>query len=100
MIPLMPPAIILTQALARELGEDPDPLFAMDGKVSGDSQRTLRIPDDGDEYPLLPGLGSFPPRHIDEYASTLPAKWLSRGGLLLPMWQSQALWLNLDGKSR
>lgn len=23
-------------------------------------QRTLRIPDDGNEYPLPPGLGSFP----------------------------------------
>ena len=56
-------------------------------------QRTLRIPDDGKEYPLPPGLGSFPLRHIDDYAQRVPAGWLKRGGVLLPMWQSEALWL-------
>src|SRR5215471_10250335 len=57
-------------------------------------QRTLRIPDDGKEYPLPPGLGSFPLRHIDDCAQRVPAGWLKRGGVLLPMWQSEALWLN------
>jgi hypothetical protein len=56
-------------------------------------QRTLRIPDDGEDYPLPPGLGRFPLRHIDDYAGRLPATWLKRGGVLLPMWQSEALWL-------
>src|SRR5215831_15677229 len=59
-------------------------------------QRTLRIPDDGKDYPLPPGLGSFPLRHIDDYAAGMPAKWLSRGGVLLPMWQSEAMWLCFD----
>jgi len=57
-------------------------------------QRTLRIPDDGKNYPLPPGLGRFPLRHIDDYASRVPAGWLKRGGVLLPMWQTEALWLN------
>ena len=51
-------------------------------------QRTLRIPDDDKTYPLPPGLGSFPLRHVDDFASGLPDKWLSRGGVLLPMYQS------------
>ena len=59
-----------------------------------DFQRTLRIPDDGRDYPLPPGLGSFPLRHLDDYAAHIPAAWLKRGGVLLPMWQSEALWLN------
>jgi len=59
-----------------------------------DFQRTLRIPDDGKAYPLPPGLGSFPLRHIDDFARRVPAGWLQRGGVLLPMWQSEALWLN------
>ena len=59
-------------------------------------QRTLRIPDDGRDYPLPPGLGSFPLRHIDDHARRVPANWLMRGGVLLPMWQSEALWLNFD----
>src|SRR5512146_1710156 len=59
-------------------------------------ERTLRIPDDGRDYPLPPGLGPFPLRHIDDYASRVPASWLERGGILLPMWQSEALWLWFD----
>jgi hypothetical protein len=61
-----------------------------------DFQRTLRIPDDGRDYPLPPGLGSFPLRHVDDFAERVPANWLDRGGVLLPMWQSEALWLNFD----
>ena len=63
-----------------------------------DFQRTLRIPDDAKNYPLPPGLGSFPLRHIDDHASRLPAGWLKRGGVLLPMWQAEALWLNFHSK--
>jgi hypothetical protein len=59
-----------------------------------DFQRTLRIPDDGKNYPLPPGLGSFPLRHIDEYSANVPGQWLKRGGVLLPMWQSEALWVS------
>jgi hypothetical protein len=58
-----------------------------------DFQRTLRIPDDRKDYPLPPGLGPFPLRHIDDYAQRVPAGWLKRGGVLLPMWQSEACWL-------
>lgn len=63
-------------------------------RLTIDFQRTLRIPDDGRDYPLPPGLGSFPLRHIDDHAPRVPAHWLTRGGVLLPMWQSEALWLN------
>jgi len=59
-------------------------------------QRTLRIPDDGSNYPLPPGLGRFPLRHIDDYGSRVPGDWLKRGGVLLPMWQAEALWLNFQ----
>jgi hypothetical protein len=67
-------------------------------RVTIDFQRTLRIPDDGRNYPLPPGLGSFPLRHIDDYAAGVPKTWLARGGVLLPMWQAEALWLNFDGE--
>lgn len=36
-------------------------------------QRTLRIPDDGNHYPLPPGLGRFLLRHLDDYSGRLPA---------------------------
>ena len=57
-------------------------------------QRTLRIPDDGKTYPLPPGLGNFPLRHLDDYARRLPQNWLTRGGVILPMHQAEAMWIN------
>lgn len=57
-------------------------------------QRTLRIPDDDRDYPLPPGLGTFPLRHVDDAAGRVPQSWLRRGGVMLPMYQSEAMWLN------
>jgi hypothetical protein len=57
-------------------------------------QRTLRIPDDERDYPLPPGLGAFPLRHVDDFGDRVPAQWIRRGGVMLPMYQSEATWLN------
>ena len=62
-----------------------------------DFQRTLRIPDDGKDYPLPPGLGTFPLRHIDDFAQNLPEPWLKRGGVIMPMHQAEAMWLHFGG---
>ena len=70
-----------------------------DAACAIDFQRTLRIPDDGDDYPLPPGLGSFPLRHVDDYAAQLPEAWRRRGGVLLPMHQAEAMWLSFDSDS-
>lgn len=61
-------------------------------------QRTLRLPDDGRDYPLPPGLGKFPLAHVDDYADRVPADWSSHGGVFLPMYQAEALWLSFDGR--
>lgn len=58
--------------------------------------RTLRIPDDGKTYSLPPGLGLFPLRHVDDYPKTVPKEWLEHGGVMLPMYQSEAMWLGFD----
>ncbi len=60
-------------------------------------QRTLRIPDDNREYPLPPGLGTFPLLHVEDYAKTTPVSWRERGGVFLPMYQAEALWIRFDG---
>ncbi len=60
-------------------------------------QRTLRIPDDNREYPLPPGLGQFPMEHVEDHPSKLPAAWAEHGGVLLPMYQAEALWINFSG---
>lgn len=57
-------------------------------------QRTLRIPDDGRVHRLPPGLGAFPLRHVDDHAEQVPASWVDHGGVMLPMYQSEALWIS------
>lgn len=59
-----------------------------------DFQRTCRIPDDGQEYPLPAGLGRFPLQHVDDFASRLDEKTRERAGVMLPMHPSEAMWIN------
>ena len=60
-------------------------------------QRTLRIPDDGKRYPLPPGLGEFPLHRIEDYRSAVPDAWKDHGGVFMPLWQREALWLSFQG---
>ena len=62
-------------------------------------QRTLRIPDDDAPYPLPPGMGNFPLRHLDDHKSRLPEEWLRRGGVLMPMHQAEAMWISFGSHS-
>ena len=64
-----------------------------DAVLEVEFQRTFRIPDDGKTYPLPPGFGAFPLRHVDDHADRVPPQWLDRGGVMLPMYQSEAMWL-------
>lgn len=66
-------------------------------RLEVDFQRTLRIPDDNRDYPLPPGLGEFPLHHVDDHTEQLPAEWQQRGGVFLPMYQAEAMWLNFSG---
>ena len=56
-------------------------------------QRTLRIPDDGRVYPLPPSLGAFPIRRVEDHRERVPTSWHERGGVFIPMYQREALWL-------
>lgn len=70
------------------------PSIDNDVSFSIDFQRTLRIPDSDQTYSLPPGLGSFPLRHVDDFTTKLPPATNERGGVILPMWQAEAMWLN------
>lgn len=65
-----------------------------DARLEVEFQRTLRIPDDGSEYPLPPGFGPFSLVHVDDYAERVPKAWLDHGGVMFPMYQSEAMWIN------
>ncbi len=72
------------------------PEISPDARLSIEFQRTLRIPDDDQTYPLPPGLGRFPLEHVDDFAANVPQSWLQRGGVMLPMYQAEALWINFS----
>jgi hypothetical protein len=70
------------------------PKVHMDARLTIEFQQTLRIPDDDKAYPLPPGLGRFPLGHVDDFAERVHDQWIKRGGVMFPMYQSEAMWLN------
>jgi hypothetical protein len=70
-----------------------------DARMSINFQRTLRIPDDGQVHYLPPGLGYYPLRHVDDFAQKVPATWKQHGGVMMPMWQSEAMWISFGSGS-
>lgn len=65
------------------------------GQVRVTFIRTLRLPETG-TYPLPPGLGSFPLRRVADYPETVPEQWRERGGVMLPVYQREAMWLRFS----
>jgi hypothetical protein len=61
-------------------------------------ERTLRVPNDGNVYPLPAGLGLFPLRHLEDFETELPPAWADRGGVITPMHRAEAMWIGFgDG---
>lgn len=76
------------------------PKVHADASLSIDFHRTLRIPDDGQVHYLPPGLGRFPLRNIDQYSDTAPEAWREQGGVMMPMFQSEAMWMSFGSDER
>ncbi|MFJ4077814.1 hypothetical protein ACIP2Z_02545 [Streptomyces iakyrus] len=60
--------------------------------------RTLRLPETG-THPLPPGLGEFPVRRVVDYWDRVPEAWRARGGVMLPVYLREAMWLSFAGTS-
>ncbi|MGW3138833.1 hypothetical protein [Streptomyces sp. NPDC001139] len=58
--------------------------------------RTLRLPETG-THPLPPGLGEFPVRRVADYPDTALEAWRARGGVMLPVYLREAMWLSFSG---
>lgn len=59
--------------------------------------RTLRIPEDGKRYNLPAGFGRLPILRVEDVADRVPEKWRQEGGLIIPLYQREALFLEFSG---
>jgi hypothetical protein len=66
-------------------------------RFSVEFQRTLRIPDDDQIYPLPPGLGDFPVNRVADYLDRVPDHWKKPNSFFISMYQREALWLCFNG---
>ncbi|KAL8650178.1 MAG: hypothetical protein Q9226_005253 [Calogaya cf. arnoldii] len=66
------------------------------GRVAISFQRTVRVPDNQGENYLPPGLGTFPLYSVRNFQETLPATMAAKGGLFFPMYQREAMWVNIS----
>ncbi|MEW2634133.1 hypothetical protein AB0903_21420 [Streptomyces sp. NPDC048389] len=60
--------------------------------------RTLRLPESG-THQLPPGLGEFPVRRVEDHLSAVPPQMRERGGVMLPVYLREAMWLSFAGSS-
>ncbi len=59
-------------------------------------QRTLRIPDNGNDYPLPPGLGAFVIYRARDFPQAPPA-WRNADELFISMYEREAMWIGFNG---
>jgi hypothetical protein len=62
--------------------------------------RTIRMPDDDRLHQLPSSLGAFPLYNVSAYADKMPDNIVRQGGVFLPMWQREALWISFDAPHR
>ncbi|KAI0203059.1 hypothetical protein F4808DRAFT_458281 [Astrocystis sublimbata] len=62
--------------------------------------RTVRVQEGRTSYKQLPpqGFGTFPLFNTQPYYDQLPSEAASKGGLFLPMYQSEAMYIAFDGQ--
>jgi len=62
--------------------------------------RTVRLPEDGKTHALPPSVGVFPVKRVDDYRDKVPGEWVKHGGIFLPMYEREALWLGFTRNYR
>lgn len=54
------------------------------------------MPDDNRLHQLPASLGYYDLFNVEAYAGRLPANIRQAGGVFLPMWQREAMWINFE----
>ena len=65
-----------------------------DAELVIEFRRTYRARDD--EHDWYDNRGRFPLYRVDDYMDSVPAAWNEHGGVFMPMYQSEAMWINLQ----
>ena len=81
---MLPVAVLKNQVL--KIGEDKNCVTVV-------FHKTLRVPQTSQEHLLPSSLGRFPIENVDDYRDRVPKKWLEEGGVFIPMYQKEALWM-------
>lgn len=61
--------------------------------------RTLRVSDNDNASALPPSLGTFPLEPAEQYTENLSSAMKARGGVLMPILQREAMWIDFQGSS-
>jgi len=59
--------------------------------------RTIALPEDGKSHSLPPSRGHFAMKRIEDYKDKVPAAWKDHGGVFIPMFEREAMWLGFSG---
>ncbi|OAG42872.1 hypothetical protein AYO21_02823 [Fonsecaea monophora] len=93
------------QAIQFNVGENDSNLYGTKIDSLKDSRgleivfhRTVRMPDDEKLHQLPGSLGAFPLYSVEGYADKLPSAIVQAGGVFMPMWQREALWISLEAR--
>ncbi|KAJ4348715.1 uncharacterized protein N0V89_010093 [Didymosphaeria variabile] len=82
----------MTGALSCELVDD---VVCVHKDLRISFQRTIRVPDNGQQVSYLPpSLGKFPLQKVSQHATKMTEAMVAKGGLFFPMHQSEAMWIN------
>jgi hypothetical protein len=68
----------------------------MDNKLAISFKRTLRIPEDGSKHKPPPNFGVFPIYRVGDHAQNLPVQWQQEGGVFIPMYQREGLYIRFE----
>lgn len=63
-------------------------------------RRTLRFPEKCRSFNLPPTMGDFRLHRVEDYADRLPRRWRDQGGVFIPMYQAEALWISFSSGDR
>lgn len=68
-----------------------------DARLTIRFKRTLRLPDNVNLPYVPPTWGQFQLASLDDYKGTIPSSWGAHGGIMLTMYQSDAMYLTFSG---